>query len=358
MIAPESTTSGKQAAKSLSAAQRRARDAKRQRWLRLGIQILFFVLAPGVFSGAFNAVKYAFTQIGAIQGIEVTAFVVQLLAVLAFTFVFGRFFCGYACAFGTLGDVLYRLFELLRSKTPIPRVVFPDALVRVLSLLKYAVLVGICVACVAGVWATYSGYSPWVAFAAILAGQVDGVSAVAFVLLGAVALGMVLRERFFCQFLCPLGAVFSLMPVLGFSEYTRNRQHCARNCGKCRETCPVSIWPDGDSILHGECISCGRCSAACPMANVNLVAREKPQARAKRLAAEAARVPEAGGAASKAVSAKPLRKTPDSWFLLNGTNIPYVLIRTLALLAVFWVVGATRYLPSYSDVLVWLEMMT
>ena len=119
-----------------SAAERRRRTQLGHRWLRYGIQVAFFVLAPAVFSGAFSAVKYCFAQIAAGEPLEATAFVVLLLAVLGFTIVFGRFFCGYACAFGTLGDVLHDAFEFLRSKTPIPRIVFPAALVKALSLLK------------------------------------------------------------------------------------------------------------------------------------------------------------------------------------------------------------------------------
>ena len=321
-----------------SAAERRRRTQLGHRWLRYGIQVAFFVLAPAVFSGAFSAVKYCFVQIAAGQPLEATAFVVLLLAVLGFTIVFGRFFCGYACAFGTIGDVLHDAFEFLRSKTPIPRIVFPEALVRALSLLKYLVLAGICLACFTGAWSAYAGYSPWVAFAAILSGTLDGVDVLAFVLLAAVAVGMVVWERFFCQFLCPLGALFSLMPVLGFSEFTRTRGHCARNCGKCHDACPVDIWPDADSVRHGECIECGRCADACPMANVNLVALERPAARDKRMSEQDA-------------SPRPVRKTHEGWRLFRGTHFAYTLARAVLLLGVLWIAGATRYLPPFADVL-------
>ncbi|MDO5118375.1 MAG: 4Fe-4S binding protein, partial [Eggerthellaceae bacterium] len=218
--------------KPASAAKKRQLQATVHRWVRYGIQLVFFILAPGLFSGAFNGVKYLCTQIGLGDAIEPTSFLIQLIAVLAFTILFGRFFCGYACAFGALGDYLYNAFEFLRKRTPIPRPQFPLGLVRVLSLLKYVVLAGIGVACFVGVWADYSSYSPWVAFAAILAGTLDGIEWVAWLLLGLVVLGMILRERFFCQFLCPLGAVFALMPVLGCSEFVRTRAHCAKKCDR------------------------------------------------------------------------------------------------------------------------------
>ena len=261
--------------------QKRTRRLAVQRWTRYGIQLVFFILAPGLFSGAFNGVKYLFSQIGSIEGIEATSFVVLLVMALAFTVLFGRFFCGYACAFGTLGDYLFHVGEFLRSKTPLKRWEFPERLVRVLSYLKYAVLAAICIACVAGVWGTVSKYSPWVAFAGFTSGSLGDISWVAFLLLGLVVLGMFLRERFFCQFLCPMGAVFSLLPVLPFSDFTRRKAHCARSCGRCRQNCPVGIWPDADMLEHGECISCGRCAGLCPMNNVNLIAIEKALAAGK-----------------------------------------------------------------------------
>lgn len=320
-----------------TAAQRRRRAQLAHRWVRYGVQAMFFILAPAVFSGAFSAVKYCFSQIAAGQPLEATAFVVLLVAVLGFTVAFGRFFCGYACAFGTLGDVLHDTVWLLLSKTPIPKPVFPDALAKALSLLKYAVLAAICLACFTGAWGAYSGYSPWVAFAAILSGSLDGVDAVAFALLGAVAVGMVLRERFFCQFLCPLGALFSLMPVLGISQFTRVRGHCAAKCGKCHGTCPVGIWPDAGTPRHGECIACGRCADACPLANVNLVAIQRADARERCLAAH-------GDAP------RPLRKTRQEWRLVRGTHPGIVAAKAALLLAVLWACGAVRYLPALAEV--------
>ena len=64
--------------------------------LRAGIQLLYFLFLPSVFTAAFNGVKYIFTQLGQGEKIEMTAFVSALLLVCAFTIVFGRFFCGFA----------------------------------------------------------------------------------------------------------------------------------------------------------------------------------------------------------------------------------------------------------------------
>ena len=51
----------------------------------------------------FSGIKSVLTQIGAGNPIAWSSFLTVLLALCAYTIVFGRFFCGYACAFGTAG---------------------------------------------------------------------------------------------------------------------------------------------------------------------------------------------------------------------------------------------------------------
>ena len=75
-------------------------------YLRAAIQLLFFIVFPSAFTAAFAGVKYLFTKMGMGDAMEWTSFTVILAALLAYTAVFGRFFCGYACAFGSLGDAV------------------------------------------------------------------------------------------------------------------------------------------------------------------------------------------------------------------------------------------------------------
>lgn len=306
--------------------------------VRLGIQLTFFAMAPSVFSSCFGGIKYLCTQIGLALPIELTAFMVQLVAILAYTCVCGRFFCGYACAFGTLGDVLFGIGAAVQGKLGHRLPTFPERLVRLLSLLKYVILAAICIACFVGAWPAVSDKSPWAGFASVLALNVDDTNAVALALLAALACLMVLRERAFCQFFCPLGAVFSLMPVLPIAEFVRMREHCARRCGRCHETCPMSIWPDADRLEHGECISCGRCADQCPMANINQLALQKDLSLAEQLLSH--------GDVQEDHTPQPLRKTREAWRLLRGTEPWLVLLRAAILLLLCWLLGAVRYLPA------------
>lgn len=308
--------------KSGKAAQR-ARAMRVHRIVRWCVQICFFVLAPSIFSAAFNGVKYMATQVGLGQAVEPTAFVVLMVGVLAFTVLFGRFFCGYACAFGTLGDTMYLLFTPLRKLLGVPDRPLSGKVQRVGQYAKFAVLVAIILMCFFGVWADASGYSPWTAFAGIVAFSVDGIDVAAFVVLGVLLLGMGFVKRFFCQFLCPLGAVFALMPVLPFSAFSRKRECCSRRCGHCCAGCPVSVFPDADAFTAGECISCGKCADVCPIGNAGLL-----------------RV--------KATGELHMGKPPKR--LLRGNEVWLVLLKAVLLVAVLWVAGALGNVPTFAEV--------
>lgn len=107
--------------------------------LRTGIQLLYFLFLPSVFTAAFNGVKYIFTQLGQGEKIEMTAFVSALLLVCAFTIVFGRFFCGFACAFGSLGDAMHAIYGIIcKKRKKKPRCMKPE-LAKKLVLIKYGI---------------------------------------------------------------------------------------------------------------------------------------------------------------------------------------------------------------------------
>lgn len=315
-----------------SKAAKRARALKVHRAVRWVVQVAFFLLAPSVFSAAFNGIKYAAGQIGLRQAVEPTSFVVLLVGVLLFTVLFGRFFCGYACAFGTLGDAVYALFAPVRKALHIPDFPLPQKAQRGLQFVKFGVLTAICVLCFTGAWQAVSGYSPWTAFAGIVAGSVDGISAAAFVVLGAIVLGMALVKRFFCQFLCPLGAVFALMPVLPISQFNRCAGQCGKRCGKCHAGCPVGIYPDAQSFAVGECISCGKCADVCSLTNVGMLhIAEGPSAQ--------------GAADAPRTKVKLGRKK----VLLRGNEVAFTLLKATLFLLLLWAAGALSFAPSFAE---------
>ncbi|MGN0241803.1 MAG: 4Fe-4S binding protein, partial [Candidatus Weimeria sp.] len=78
------------------------------------------------------------------------------------------------------------------------------------------------------------------------------------------------KERFFCRFLCPMGAVFALMPVLPVFSLHRDREDCIKGCRGCTSICPADIeLPDvKSSSVRGECFQCGKCIDVCPKKHI------------------------------------------------------------------------------------------
>ena len=87
---------------------------------------------------------------------------------------------------------------------------------------------------------------------------------VGIVLLILLMIGMCTQERFFCQFLCPMGAIFAIMPIAPSALFNRDSGTCPAKCGACKKRCPAHLDIDGDTPLSGECICCHACQGNLP----------------------------------------------------------------------------------------------
>lgn len=66
-------------------------------------------------------------------------------------------------------------------------------------------------------------------------------------------------ERFFCRYLCPLGAALAIPARLRTMEWLKRHRECGNPCQRCAQECPVqSIHPLGQ-INPNECIYCMHC---------------------------------------------------------------------------------------------------
>ncbi len=236
------------------------------------MQIICFILFPSAYSAAFYGCKYVFAQIGLGEWISLTPLVKVTLGLLLFTILFGRFFCGFACAFGALGDGVHFLFKWICKKMKKRPPKLSEEIEKKLYVVKYIVLIVYLGASYMGIADMLSGMSPWTVFSQLhefrfdLANYIDGVVILLFILIG-----MCLSPRFFCKALCPMGAVFSIMPVLPFSSLRRHEEGCLRGCAGCSRCCPVNVeLPyDKGGDTRGECIQCQKCVVTCPKGNVD-----------------------------------------------------------------------------------------
>lgn len=245
---------------------------KRRVYLRAGIQVLFFLFFPSAYTAAFSGVKYLFTQIGAGERINMISFVHILLMLCLYTIVFGRFFCGYACAFGALGDAVRSAYVWICKKTHIKPVQIPARWMLSAGIVKYIVLAAIVLLCYGGIYGHLRGTSPWDVFSMIHAGNFKlGDYIQGAILLLLILVGMGVQERFFCIVLCPMGAIFSLLPVLPFFSLRRDRPSCLKGCSGCTKKCPsqIGLPQDGSLDVPGDCFQCQKCIDVCPKQNIH-----------------------------------------------------------------------------------------
>lgn len=239
-------------------------------YVRAAIQLLFFIFLPSAFTTAFSGIKYIFTQIGLGNAIGLTSFLTVLLALCAYTIVFGRFFCGYACAFGTLGDAVHSLYVWGCKKCGKKPIQIKKSWKKPLSLLKYVVLLVIILLCFIGVYSEMTGWSPWDVFSMLHARNLKlGSYILGIFLLIGILIGMAFCERFFCRFLCPMGAVFSLLPIFPLFSVRRKQEACAKGCSACQRCCPsdIELPEDGSWSVNGDCFQCQKCIQICPKKN-------------------------------------------------------------------------------------------
>jgi len=194
-----------------------------------------------------------------LQRVAASAFIL-LVASVGLTIVFRRAFCGQICPLGALQGAAAGLGKrLFRRKFTIPSVVD-----KPLRWLKYVVLAVV----VATTW--FAGtlvvrpYDPWVAFMHLSSAELwTGFWVGAVILLGSLAASLV-YDRFFCKYLCPMGAWYGLVSKLGLYRVRREPSACIE-CGRCDAVCPVDLKVSkGRDVTSAECLACGLCVNACP----------------------------------------------------------------------------------------------
>ncbi|MCX4327973.1 MAG: 4Fe-4S binding protein [Lachnospiraceae bacterium] len=235
------------------------------RAVRALVQLFFFIMFPGLFQAAFSGVKYVAMQMSGSRRIEMVPFIVCLIILSGFTIAAGRFFCGFVCAFGSFGDAVYGISQYIQKKLKKKLPCIPDGFVVYLQKLKYIILALIIVLCFAGSYSVFASNSPWIVFSKLRALELHtGFPLAGIIVFILVIAGMCVTERFFCQFLCPMGALFALLPVIKWQYPHKRKDKCLEGCSLCARNCPVCIEP-GSKERNGECIKCGKCVSGCPV---------------------------------------------------------------------------------------------
>lgn len=243
--------------------------------VRAVIQIIAFVTVPALFITIFSSIGSIIMSIigGSFVLTEYLGSIILILGVFLVTIVWGRYFCGFICSFGAMQDLLNAVGKLIPFKVKIS-----EKADKYLKLLKYVVLAFVAI----GVWGfSVKGdviWSPWTVFG-IYSSLSAWSSLEYFLTLGGaflllIIIGSLFIERFFCKYLCPLGALFALVSRTRLHPIKRRSEKCG-NCKLCTAKCSMSIpLYKYDEVSSGECINCLKCTEVCQ--NDNITAETLP----------------------------------------------------------------------------------
>jgi NosR/NirI family nitrous oxide reductase transcriptional regulator len=190
-------------------------------------------------------------------------------------------FCGWLCPFGALQELTNRAAKALN----VPQLKIPWGVHERLWPIKYIVFLGLFgVSLGSLIWAErLAEIEPFKT--AIVLRFVREWWFVAFAL-ALLAAGLFV-ERFFCRYLCPLGAALAIPGRMRMFDWLRRYRECGNPCMRCFNECPVeAIHPEGH-INPNECISCLHCQVLyhhdhkCPVNVQRRIKREKREGRAQ-----------------------------------------------------------------------------
>ena len=185
-------------------------------------------------------------------------FIVTALIPIAFTLLLGRFYCGWICP----ATFIYELNDNLG--TWLRKAGLPIGRRKLDTRLKYVVLgVGIILSALTGSVLFAAMYPPAIIgreiyYAIALTGF--GAGAVFFLL--TLLFDLMIARRGFCRYLCPGGALYSLLGRFRLVRIQRKVETC-NDCAKCNAVCQFGLDPLHDNFGQ-ECNNCTACIAVCP----------------------------------------------------------------------------------------------
>ncbi len=194
-------------------------------------------------------------------------FIIAGLIPILLTVFFGRFFCGWICP----ATFLYELNSILSLW--LQRIGIKSGRRRFDRRLKYLVLlVGLILSAISGAVLVSIIYPPAIIgreiyFAITMGGFGAGLTFFVITLL----FDLLISRRGFCRYLCPGGALYSLLGRYRLVRIKRIVENC-NDCAKCNAVCEFALNPLRDDFGQ-ECNNCTACISVCPTDALSFVVR-------------------------------------------------------------------------------------
>ena len=207
-------------------------------------------------------------------GVELIDSLILVVIPIVLSLFIGRFFCGWSCPIGAIQEFIHP--ENLKLR-------LPSLLDRTFSYFRFLLLVGgilLSWSAMFNVWNSYDPFQSLFTFKWSLT---------ATSLLIIIMIGSILIERFFCRYLCPLGAVLAITSRFSLFKMRPEPDACIA-CGKCSQpgVCSMQMvsslnpYTDIPTIESSECIICHRCANLCRYSAVKFSFFKKKKTKSQR----------------------------------------------------------------------------
>lgn len=162
-------------------------------------------------------------------------------------------FCGWLCPFGALQEFSHQLARLLR----VPQWRLRTRTDRQLKLVKYVLLALVLgSAIMAPAWTDrLVELEPFKT--AITLNFVRSLPYVLYALALLMLSGVI--YKFYCRYLCPLGAALALLGKLRWLNWIPRRSECGAPCQTCRHRCDYQAITPAGQVEYDECFQCMDC---------------------------------------------------------------------------------------------------
>ena len=222
---------------------------------------------------------------------EIIGRVLWALVTIGATLAVGRFFCDYVCPMGASVDFLDFLFFRKKKRLGLKAEPgFRRAKYFLLVIFVVAALTGLSLAFLMDPMALLTRFYTFFIYPLVLTvinlsldllrplfqalgwvslshlhyfQSVYYMTAITLLIFGGIIALNRLVPRFWCRYLCPLGALLSLISPLGL--FKRRVNEDCNECLKCQKTCPMgAVTDDPRGTRLPECIQCRTCAKVCP----------------------------------------------------------------------------------------------
>ncbi len=180
---------------------------------------------------------------------------ISMIIPVLITMLLGPVFCSWVCpqnTFSELGDTLYRKTHKRKNRRPRKAIFFfiPFLLIPIILVLDKMLQVTI-----------FTVFHPAAIFArTCLSALFLHVVCIDMVLIGIILLVEIFGiRRFWCRYVCPLGALLALIGAGRIFRTNFQKDHC-NDCGSCIDFCQFGNDPRKQSI---RCRNCGACVSKC-----------------------------------------------------------------------------------------------